>query len=35
MSKMMVDFVLLAYSTPGNEGIDKQGETRPPEVSFQ
>ena len=34
MSRMMIDFVLLAYSTPRNEGIDKQGEARPPKVSF-
>ena len=32
---MMIDFVLLAYSTSGNEGIDKRGKSRPPEFSFQ
>ena len=35
MSRMIIDFVLLAYSASGDEGVDKQGETRPPEVSFQ
>ena len=34
MSRMMIDFVLLAHSAPRNESIDEQGETRPPEVFF-
>ena len=32
---MVVDFVLLTYSTSGNEGIDERGQSRPPEVSFK
>ena len=35
MSRVVVDFVLLAYSAPENEGINEQGETRPPEVPFE
>ena len=35
MSGMVIDFVLLAYGTSRYEGIDKRGEARPPEVSFQ
>ena len=34
MSGVKVNFVLLAYSTSRNEGINKRGEARPPEVSF-
>ena len=34
VSGMVVDFVLLACSTSRNEGIDKGGETRPPEIPF-
>ena len=32
---MVVDFVLLTYSTSRDEGIDEQGEAQPPEVSFE
>ena len=31
----MVDFVLLAYCTSRNEGINEQGEPRPPEISLE
>ena len=31
----MVDLVLLAYCTSRNEGINKQGETRPSEIPFK
>ena len=32
---MVIDFVLLAYGAPSNEGIDEGGQSRPPEVVFQ
>ena len=32
---MVIDFVLLTYSTSGNEGIDEGGQSGPPEVSFK
>ena len=35
MGRMVIDFVLLAYSASGNEGIDKRGQSGPPEVAFQ
>ena len=31
---MMVYFVLLAYGAARDKGIDKGGQTRPPEVTF-
>ena len=35
MSGMVIDFVFLAYSTSSNEGIDKRGQSGPPEVPLQ
>ena len=32
---MMIDLVLLTYGTSGNEGINKRGQSGPPEVSFK
>ena len=34
-SGMVIDFVLLTYGTSSDEGIDKGGQSRPPEVSFK
>ena len=31
----MVNFILLAYRTSRDEGIDEGGKSRPPKVSFQ
>ena len=35
MSQVVVDFVLLTYGTSSDEGIDKRGQSRPPEIPFQ
>ena len=32
---MIIDLVLLAYSTSSDEGIDEGGKSRPPEILFQ
>ena len=34
-SGIMVNLVLLIYGTSRDEGIDKQGEFQPPEISFE
>ena len=35
VSRVVIDFVLLAYGTSSNETVDKRGQSRPPEVTFQ
>ena len=35
MSWVVINLILLAYCTPGDEGIDEGGKPRPPKVSFQ
>ena len=34
-SRVVIDFVLLAYSASGNEGIDERGQSGPPKVPLQ
>ena len=35
MSQVMVNLILLAYCTSRDEGIDEEGKSWPPKVSFQ